>query len=84
MEDIEVAGKEMILSVVKNLVDSPESVTIESVRSTNTVIFSLKVNPADAGKIIGKNGKNISSLRHLIYAYTSKHQQRALLELIED
>jgi predicted RNA-binding protein YlqC (UPF0109 family) len=56
---------------------------VSTISSDSTVIFSLRVDANDIGKVIGKGGKNIAALRHLIYAYSSKHNQRAMLELVE-
>jgi predicted RNA-binding protein YlqC (UPF0109 family) len=76
-------GKEMIESMSRLLVDAPEAVQVSTISSDSTVIFSLRVDRNDIGKVIGKHGKNIAALRHLIYAYSSKHNQRAMLELVE-
>lgn len=81
--DIIQGGKNIIEAMSRLLVDLPESVRVSTIASDNTVIFSLRVDANDIGKVIGKGGKNIAALRHLIYAYSSKHNQRAMLELVE-
>ena len=40
--------------VVRLLVDYPDDVAISVVGTTETSIFSIKVNPADLGKVIGR------------------------------
>jgi uncharacterized protein len=81
--DIIKSGKDIIEAMSRLLVDLPDSVKVSTISSENTVIFSLRVDPNDIGKVIGKGGRNIAALRHLIYAYSSKHNQRAMLELVE-
>ena len=55
--------QEFIESVVKYLVDKPESVTVNAVETEQRLIYELVVGEGDYGKIIGKNGRNISALR---------------------
>ena len=50
----------------------------------DTRIFELSVGEGDLGKVIGKKGKNVGSLRTLLSAATAKAGgKRALLEIIE-
>ena len=51
---------------VENLLDSTENYTIESNEKGKFVDITINVIKDDIGKIIGKNGRVISSLRVLI------------------
>ena len=76
--------QEFIESVVKYLVDKPESVTVNAVETEQRIIYELVVGEGDYGKIIGKNGRNISALRTLVFAINAKQGgKRARLDVID-
>ena len=75
--------KAFVEYVVKTLVDYPDQVTISEAGSTQLVVFELRVNPTDMGKIIGKQGRNIMAIRTLLSSVGAKHGQRVMLEMIE-
>ena len=76
--------KELLEGMVKAMVDKPDEVNIDLTESENTLIYELKVGEGDIGKVIGKKGKNVGSLRTLLSAATAKAGgKRAILEIIE-
>lgn len=76
--------KEFIETVVKQLVDKPDEVTVNSVETEKRVIYELVVGDGDYGKVIGKSGKNISALRSLVFAINAKQGgKRARLDVID-
>ena len=76
--------KEFIEYIIKNLVDNPDKVKINEVGGTNTLIIELSVEQSDIGKIIGKKGKTINSIRTLLMSVASRNGIRVNLEIIED
>ena len=76
--------KELLEGMIKAIVDKPDEVNIDLTESENTTIYELKVGEGDIGKVIGKKGKNVGSLRTLLSAATAKEGgKRAILEIIE-
>ena len=76
--------KEMLETVIKIIVDSPDKVKIDIVETDNTNIYELHVAEGEVGMVIGKHGKNISAIRTLLSAATAKAGgKRSLLEIIE-
>jgi uncharacterized protein len=71
-------------SAVKGLVDHPEEVTVTPVEHQGTTIYELRMNPEDVGKVIGRQGKTIHTLRALLLAGSAKKGLRCSLEIIED
>jgi predicted RNA-binding protein YlqC (UPF0109 family) len=57
---------ELVTSIVKSLVDKPENVEGRWLETEKTV--EVNVLPEDRGKVIGKRGKTIDSLRILVSA----------------
>lgn len=76
--------KEFIEFISKQLVDHPESVFVEErVDEENRVVFSLKVQADDIGKIIGKQGKTAMAIRTLLTAVAAKAGKRAAFEIVD-
>ena len=76
--------KEMLETIIKTIVDSPDKVKIDIAETDNTNIYELHVGEGEVGMVIGKQGKNISAIRTLLSAATAKAGgKRSLLEIIE-
>jgi len=75
--------KELLAYLLNNIVDHPEAVTIdEETDATGTIIYKVKVHAEDVGKVIGKQGKIINSIRNLVRIKAIKLQQRARVEVV--
>jgi predicted RNA-binding protein YlqC (UPF0109 family) len=75
--------KNLLIQIVKALVDNPEQVQINVIESTQTVVLELKVAKSDMGMIIGKQGKTASALRTLLIAASGRDKKRYMLEIVE-
>jgi predicted RNA-binding protein YlqC (UPF0109 family) len=75
----------LVTDVVKFLVDSPDEVSVEELKQgAHNVVLNLTVAQKDVGKVIGKQGRTVRSLRNLVDAAAGKANMRATLEIIED
>lgn len=84
MDQEEIAMKELIENIVKELVDKPDEVEVAPVESERTVIYELRVGDGDLGKVIGKHGRTAQAIRTIISAISAKGGgKRALLEIVE-
>ena len=59
--------KQLLLTIVKALVMTPDEVSIEVANDDQFVNFNLKVASQDVGRVIGKNGTVVQAIRSLIY-----------------
>ncbi len=76
--------KEFIEFIARHLVDNPDSVEVEeNVPEEKKVVFSLKVQSDDVGKVIGKQGKTAQAMRTLLTAIAAKEGKRAILEILD-
>ncbi len=70
--------------VVRKLVDKPDSVQLtHEEREANKVVFQLKVDPEDVGKVIGRKGRTANAIRTLLSAVAAREGKRAILEIID-
>ena len=76
--------KELLIEMIKAIVDKPDEVDINLTETENTNIFELRLGDGDVGKVIGKKGKNVMALRTILSAATAKAGgKRSILEIIE-
>lgn len=74
--------KEILETIILNLVDNRESVEVKQIDQDKTVLFEVKVAKEDMGKIIGKQGKLAKSIRTLMKAVAGKEQKKITIEFI--
>ncbi len=58
--------KELVTFVVQQLVSHPQEVVINLTEKDDVNLLEIKVSPEDRGRVIGKEGHTIKSLRALI------------------
>ena len=69
--------------VVKALVDSPEEVRISSEENSDGGIIKITCKKEDIGKIVGKKGKTIMSIRSLVSGAAGRLQKRVTVEVVD-
>ncbi len=74
--------KDILQTIILNLVDNKEAVEIKEIDGEKSVIFEVKVDQNDMGKIIGKQGRLAKSIRTVIKAVANKEQKRVSVEFI--
>lgn len=75
--------KETLEMLVKSLVDNPENVEITEKENGNDVTLEVKVDSADMGKIIGKQGRIAKAIRVLMKAYATKLNKKVSVEILD-
>ena len=75
--------KEILQTIIENLVDDKASVSINEVEGEKSIVFEVKVAEADMGKIIGKQGKIAQSIRNIMKAVASKEHKRVSVEFLD-
>lgn len=82
---------ELLSSCVTALVDNKDDVVVDVRRDGDSneegkdvIIAEIRVNKDDVGKVIGRQGRTIKSLRTLARALGSKHGVRTEVEIIEE
>jgi hypothetical protein len=75
--------KNLIIKIVKALVDNPEQVQITEIEGRQTVVLELRVDKSDMGKVIGKQGRTANAIRTLLNAASGKVGKRFVLEIVE-
>jgi len=74
---------DLLEDYIQALVGVPEEVEIEKTESATTLIYTIDVIHDDRGKIIGKGGSIINSLKTIFKALGCKHGKKVILEIKE-
>ena len=74
--------KEILETIILNLVDDKDSVEIKELNGEKSVVFEVKLADGDMGKIIGKQGRLAKSIRTVVKAVANKEQKRVTVEFI--
>lgn len=75
--------KELIVNLVRLLVDQPDKIRVAERREGNLTVLELKVAEDDYGKVIGKQGATVKAIRSLLSAASAKKGLRYNLEVVE-
>lgn len=75
--------EDFVSYVVKNLVDAPEEVKVETVIENDAKTIRITCRKDDTGKIIGKKGKTIIALRALVAGAAGRMQDRVSVEVAD-
>ncbi len=75
--------KEVVETVAKSLVDNPNGVNVVEIEGEKTVVIELRVDKADVGKVIGKQGRIARALRTILSAMGRRNGKRVVLEILE-
>jgi len=75
--------QEFLDFVVRSLVDTPDAVKTDRKVDEMGVLITLKVDPADMGKIIGRNGQTAKAIRSLLRVVGIKNNARVNLKIEE-
>ena len=74
---------ELLEYLVRQLVDEPQAVRVESTRREDATVLELHVAPDDVGKVIGRQGRIARALRTVVRASAARDRERVLLEIVE-
>ena len=75
--------RELVELIIKGIVDNPDKVEINEIIGERSSIFEIRVDPNDIGKVIGRQGRNIKSIRTIVNAAAQKGDKRVIIEIVD-
>jgi predicted RNA-binding protein YlqC (UPF0109 family) len=73
----------LLLLLVRPIVDEPERVEVVASESENRVDLELTVAPDDVGKVIGRGGRTIRAIRTVVKAASVNAGKRVNVEVAD-
>lgn len=76
--------EKMLETMVKNLVEEKEEVTITQTEgsSEKEVSFEVKVAASDMGRVIGKQGRVAKAIRTVMKAIAGREHKKVVIEFV--
>ena len=75
--------KEILETIILNLVEDKEQVSISSKEEGKTLTLEVKVAQDDMGRVIGKQGKIAKSIRTVMKSLAAKEHKKVVVEFID-
>ena len=75
--------KEIIETIILNLVDNKETVEITEKQEEKSIVFEVKVANEDMGKVIGKQGRIAKSIRTVAKAIGNREHKKVSVEFLD-
>lgn len=72
----------LVTYVVTSLVEHPDQVNIDKQETDALTTYEITVHPDDVGKVIGRQGRVVKSLRVLVRAAASLNGSDATVEVV--
>ena len=74
----------LVEETIKLLVQEPDAVVVTEGMDRSANIITVTVAPNDVGRVIGKDGRVISSIRQFIGAAGAKARQKTVVKVVTD
>jgi len=75
--------KDLVEYLIKSLVDNTEAVNLTETEVDGKTVITVKVDPSDMGRVIGKDGRIIKSIREIVRAYSAKNHAKVSVDIEE-
>ncbi len=75
--------KDLVEYLIKSLVDNKETVVVTETKEDGKIMLSVKVEAKDMGRVIGKDGRIIKSIREIVRAYGAKNNDKVVVNVEE-
>lgn len=74
--------KELLEIIARNLVDSPEEVSVNERMDEDVLVLELTVAQNDIGKVIGKQGRIAKAIRTFIKSAAAKENKKVVVKIM--
>ena len=75
--------KEIIETIILNLVDNKEAVEVNEKQGEKSIVFEVRVAEEDMGKVIGKQGRLARSIRTVVKSVGAREHKKVSVEFID-
>ena len=75
--------KEILETIVLNIVENKNNVEVLEKIEETAIVYEVKVDKEDMGKIIGKQGKVAQAIRTLIKSIGAKEKKKIVVKFVE-
>ena len=73
---------ELVLFIARRLVENPDAVKVNVREDGDTSVIELSVDPADVGKVIGKQGRIAKAIRTIVKASSVHSDKKYVVDIL--
>ena len=73
---------ELVLFIARSLVENPDAVKVNVREDGDTSVIELSVDPADVGKVIGKQGRIDKAIRTIVKASSVHSDKKYVVDIL--
>ena len=73
---------ELVLFIARSLVENPDAVKVNGREDGDTSVIELSVDPADVGKVIGKQGRIAKAIRTIVKASSVHSDKKYVVDIL--
>ena len=74
--------EELVLFIARSLVENPDAVKVNVREDGDTSVIELSVDPADVGKVIGKQGRIAKAIRTIVKASSVHSDKKYVVDIL--
>ena len=74
--------KDLVEYIVTALADNPDAVQVSEIEGETSIVLEVRVAPDDMGRMIGREGRTINSMRSLARVLGAKTGKQVTLEIV--
>ncbi|MCK5035067.1 MAG: KH domain-containing protein [Candidatus Sabulitectum sp.] len=75
--------RELVEHMARTLVENPDGVSVEETTQEDMTVYELRVEEADLGRVIGKEGRIAKAMRMIVRSAAARHGQKATIEIMD-
>ena len=75
--------KEILQTIIESLVEDKEAIQINQVDGERSIVFEVKVEEKDMGRVIGKEGRIAKAVRTIFKAVATREHKKVTIEFID-
>jgi predicted RNA-binding protein YlqC (UPF0109 family) len=76
--------KELLQFLVEQLVTNPDAVEVKETQGDRSSVLELRVAKEDLGRVIGKRGRTVESIRTILYAIAARNSRKVILDIVNE
>ena len=73
---------ELVLFIARSLVENPDAVKVNVREDGDISVIELSVDPADVGKVIGKQGRIAKAIRTIVKASSAHSDKKYVVDIL--
>ena len=75
--------RELVEHMARTLVENPDGVSVEETTQEDMTVYELRVEEADLGRVIGKEGRIAKAMRMIVRSAAARQGNKATIEIMD-